>query len=226
MIPPSVAVDPSLPPAVAGPAFLRDGTEVWVRPFHADDQALVRGFLEHEATGEFEPRHFALVRTSRAGESAARRSSPAERLTLIVLGDRAERVALLGLGEYVRLRSDSPVAEVAFWVAADFRGRGIASLLLARLARAALAYGLLRFEVRLRAQNPEMLELFRGSGLPFTEPPDEGEVDVFIPLAPDVGTSGSLRPGLRDPVEPRPPRRRRTALSGRQRRARPAEPVA
>jgi len=226
MIPPSVASDPSLPPAVAGPAFLRDGTEVWVRSFHADDRDLVRDFLGREGTGGLEPRHFALVRAPRTEGSGPVTASPAERLTLVVLGDRADHVALLGVGEYARLRSDSPVAEVAFLVAADFRDRGVASLLLARLARAALAYGLLRFEVRFRAENPEMLELFRGSGLPLSERPAEGEVEVFIPLATDVGTSGALHTGLKAPSVSRPRRRGRAPLSGARRRTPPADVTA
>lgn len=219
MIPPLVANDPSLPPAVAGPAFLLDGTEVWVRPFHADDRDLVVDFLAREATEALEPRHFAAIRTGGVRAREAAHASPAEQLCLLALGDRADRVTVLGVGEYFRLRSDSPVAEAAFLVASEFRERGIASLLLSRLARAALGYGLLRFEVRVRRDNPGLLELFRGSGLPYTEQPTEGEVAVFIPLTPDVGASGELRVGAPAPPARSSRRRRRGAARGRRRAA-------
>jgi GNAT superfamily N-acetyltransferase len=178
-----------IPPAVAGPAFLRDGTQVWVRPVQDSDRDLVLDLLERESMEPPELRTFSAIRPSYAGEGFVAPSSPGDRLCLLVLGDRVDRVAVLGLGEYARERADLPVAEVAFLVAGPFRGRGIASLLLARLARAARAFGILRFEARVRQENPEMLEVFRGSGLPFTERSDEGEVDVVIPLSPEVGAS-------------------------------------
>lgn len=189
MIPPSVAPDASLPPAVAGPAFLRDGTEVWVRPVLDEDREMVLDFLGRESTESIELRHFAAVRAERAGEGGAR-ASPADRLCLLVLGDRADRVAVVGVGEYVRLRPGEPAAEIAFLVATSFRGLGVASLLLARLARAARAFGIARFEARLRDEDSGILEVFRGSGLPFTEASGEGEVDVFIPLNPEIGPVG------------------------------------
>lgn len=184
------SADVWLPPAVTGAAFLRDGTEVWVRPVQPSDRDLVLDLLERESPESLDPRYFAALRRGLAeGEFVA--PPPGEGLCLLVLGDRSARVAVLGLGEYVRTRPSSPVADVAFLVAGPFRGRGIATLLLARLARAARGFGILRFEARVREETPELLEVFRGSGLPFTEAPGEGEVDVVIPLSPDLGASGA-----------------------------------
>jgi RimJ/RimL family protein N-acetyltransferase len=185
-------VEAALPPAVAGPAFLSDGTEVWVRPVQASDRDIVLDLLEREAP---EPRHFVTARPTLAQEEILAPSSPDDRLCLLVLGDRPDRVAVLGMGEYARTRTGSPVAEVAFLVGGPFRDQGIATLLLARLARAALAFGIQRFEARVRAENPEMLEVFRGTGVPFTEESAEGEVDLLIPLAPEVGASGAALAG-------------------------------
>jgi len=184
--------DSGLPPAVAGPAFLRDGTEVWVRPVHPSDDDLVRGFVEQESPESLERRYFSAIRPSRVEEAIVRSSRPEERLCLVVLGERAERLAVLGVGEYARSPDDPSVAEVAFLVAEAFRGRGIATLLLARLARAARGYGIVRFEARVLPENPEMLEVFRGSGLPVEEASSDGEVDVSIPLGPEATPSGTL----------------------------------
>lgn len=193
MIPPTVSPDASLPPAVAGPAFLRDGTEVWVRPVLDEDRELVLDFLGREATEAIELRHFAAVRAEAPERERIARSSPADRLCLLVLGEHADQVAIVGVGEYVRLGPGAPVAEIAFLVAASFRGLGVASLLLARLARAARAFGLVRFEARVREEDSGILEVFQGRGLPFGEGSDEGEVDVFIPLDPEVGQAGSAQ---------------------------------
>jgi GNAT superfamily N-acetyltransferase len=185
------ALETPLPPAVAGPAFLRDGTEVWVRPVQASDGELVRDFLEQETAESLEMRFFSAIRPFLAQEEIVRPSLPDDRLCLVVLGDRTDQVSVLGVGEYVRLAAGSAVAEVAFLVAGPFRGRGIATLLLARLARAARAFGIVRFEARVRSENPEMLEVFRGSGLPFHEESAEGEVDVLIPLGPEPNGTGA-----------------------------------
>jgi RimJ/RimL family protein N-acetyltransferase len=185
-------VEAPLPPAVAGPAFLSDGAEVWVRPVQASDRDIVLDLLEREAP---EPRRLATARPALTQEEILAPASPDERLCLLVLGDHPDRVAVLGLGEYVRPSAGSPVAEVAFLVGGPFRDQGIATLLLARLARAALAFGIQRFEARVRAENPEMLEVFRGTGVAFTEEPADGEVDLLIPLAPEVATGGAALVG-------------------------------
>lgn len=196
-------IEALLPPAVTGPAFLRDGTEVWVRGAQPTDRDLVLDLLEREALespeGSAPLRSPTLLGQREILEPAA----PQDRLCLLVLGDVSGRVRALGVGEYARPRPASTVAEIAFLVAGPFRGRGIATLLLARLARAAQAFGIVRFEARIRAENPEMLEVFRGSGFPFTEEPAEGEVDVLIPLTPEESaTRASYAHGARTRLRP------------------------
>ena len=188
-------VDPTLPPAVAGPAFLADGTEVWVRPVQSSDGELLRDFVDQEPPGSPGLRHLAAIRQVLAREPIDAPSAPQVRLSLLVLGDRADRVAVLGIGEYARTGADPTVADVAFFVAGPLHGRGIATLLLARLARAARAYGVLRFEARAPAEDPEMLEVFRGRGLPLSEEGSQGDIDVLIPLNPEAGTTGAMAPG-------------------------------
>lgn len=177
--------DASLPPAISGPAFLPDGSEVWVRPVRAEDRALVHQFLRLEPEEALARRYFAAVRAELAEAAIVAASTPDERLCLLALEKRAEDVTVLGVGEYARTAPGA--AEVAFLVAGRYRGRGLATLLLARLARAARAFGILRFEARVGEDNPAMLDVFRASGLPFTERAGPGEVEVRIPLVPEFG---------------------------------------
>jgi GNAT superfamily N-acetyltransferase len=186
---PSAPIEALLPPGVVGPAFLRDGTEVWVRPAIGPDRDLLLELLEREPSESLAFRFGSAIRPELAEEEIARIAPPEDRLCLLALGDRSGRAAVLGVGEYARLGPGAPAAEIAFLVAAPFRRRGIASLLLARLARAAEGFGILRFEARVRADNPEMLEVFRGCGRPLVEAGEEGEVLVQIPLVPDAGSS-------------------------------------
>ena len=213
--------DPTLPPAVAGPAFLRDGTEVWVRPVQPSDRDLILDLLERHAP---EVRAAKGIHPTLSLEELLSPATPDDRLALLVLGDQTDRIAVLGLGEYLRPQPAASVAEVAFLIAAPFRDQGIATLLLARLARAALTFGILRFEARVGAENSEMLEVFRLSGLPPAEATTPGELEVLIPLVPDAGASGASRgttapaegqlestfPGPRDGRVPRRPPRSST----------------
>ena len=153
----AVPLEATLPPAVAGPAFLRNGAEVWVRPVRPEDRDLVDRFVRTVSLDALEERYFAAVRPSTAEEEIVAPAEADDRLCLLVLGDQGRWVGILGVGEYVRTTQGSPLAEVAFLVSEPFRGLGIATLLLARLARAARAYGIVRFVARVRNQNPEML---------------------------------------------------------------------
>jgi len=209
----------ALPPAVAGPAFLSDGTEVWVRPVQESDRDIVLDALERES-----PQVLGLVslKPTLTQEEVLAPTSPDDRLCLLVLGERTDRVTVMGVGEYARTHPGSPVARVAFLVGGPFRDQGIATLLLARLARAAIAFGIRRFEARFREESPELLEVFRGSGLPVSRENAGGEVDVQIPLTPDVGATAT-RPVGRSPVRggPGSASRRHRGISVPARRHRP-----
>lgn len=172
------------PPIVAGRSILRDGTEVWVRPVRQEDRGLVHEFVSQLSPDALALRYFAAVRPSVAEEEIASPDVPNDRLRLLVLGESAGAVGILGIGEYARTRPGSTLGEVAFLVAEPSRGRGVASLLLARLARSAWASGMRRFVARIRAGNAEILELFRANGVPLTAERIDDEVDVIFPLRP------------------------------------------
>ncbi len=186
---------PALPPGVAGPGFLQDGVEVWVRPVQSADRDLLAEFVRGVPADVLEAHRLSALGPPVAGEGAVARSPPEERLGLVALGERAGEVRVVGVGEYVRSAERSPLAEVRFLVTEPYRGRGVASLLLARLARAAAAFGIERFLARMRGGEPEMLEVFRATGLPFAEERIEEEVDVVVPVEPwEHRTASERRP--------------------------------
>lgn len=208
MVARSAPLGPELPPAVEGPAFLQDGTQVWIRPPQPADRDLVRDFADREGMETLDERYFSTMRAAVATAQVGPPPSPADRLCLLVLGDRGDRVTVLGVGEYVRERPGSEVAEFALLVAGSFRGHGVATLLLARLARAARGCGILSFDARVPIENHEMLQVLRGSGLPYSERPAESDVHFLIPLSPelrarrtppDPDPAEGCRPGARRP---------------------------
>ena len=81
-----------------------------------------------------------------------------------------------------RLEHEPQSAELAFLTAADYRGRGIASLLLRHLALLAQAAGLSRFVADVLADNEPMLNVFRRSGLAMTQSREGNVIHVTLTL--------------------------------------------
>ena len=86
---------------------------------------------------------------------------------------------IVGLGGYVR---SGPAADIAFAVAEDFRGRGVASRLLRQLADIARASGIVRFEADVLAENAPMLAVLRNSGLRMQTSHAQGAVHATLLL--------------------------------------------
>jgi acetyl coenzyme A synthetase (ADP forming)-like protein len=103
--------------------------------------------------------------------------------------DWAERGALIGtkddlivaLASYVRLR-EARTAEVAFAVADEFQGRGIATRLLERLALLASAVGIEEFVAEVMAGNNAMLGVFAYAGFMVSRSTAAGETEVRLGL--------------------------------------------
>ncbi len=192
---------------MTGPAFLRDGTEVWVREAQEEDRPLLAEFLARASAEALASTVFPTSRPELGAAEVAAASRADEALGLLVLGDRAGGVAVLGLGRYAREEARGATAEVTFLVDDAYRDRGIPMLLLARLARAARAFGIRQFEARVRPDNPGMLEVFRTSGFPIAERPDADEVAVLVPIGSEPDPSASPRPAGSRVVTHRPVRR-------------------
>ena len=93
---------------------------------------------------------------------------------------------IVGVGQYAGTGAS---AEVAFTVAEDYQGRGIASELLRQLAQIARRTGISRFEADVLADNAPMLKVFRRSGLPVQETQANHVVHLAMPLDDQEGLS-------------------------------------
>jgi acetyl coenzyme A synthetase (ADP forming)-like protein len=104
--------------------------------------------------------------------------------------DWVERGALIGLkgaavvaaANYARLR-DPRVAEVAFAVADELQGRGVATRLLEQLASAAAAVGIEEFSAEVMLDNHPMLRVFSDAGFETTRETVQGTAEVHLKLA-------------------------------------------
>ncbi len=115
-------------------------------------------------------------------------SREVERFTHVDYKDRLALVAefddrLIGVGRYDR-RQESDDAEVAFVVADDYQHRGIGSLLLDELAKAARDHGVGTFTADTLHENHPMLDVFFHSGFEVESDCAYGTVSLRFPIAP------------------------------------------
>ncbi len=89
---------------------------------------------------------------------------------------------VVALGTFIRLR-DPRRAEVAFAVADDLQGRGIATRLLERLALHAASVGIEEFVAQVLPQNAHMLNVFADAGFDVSRRLEEGVVEVRLEIA-------------------------------------------
>jgi RimJ/RimL family protein N-acetyltransferase len=102
-------------------------------------------------------------------------------------GDREALVAVSGglfvaVGRYERLGPDAEAAEVAFVVADAHQRRGIAPILLDRLAVAAREAGLKRFVAEVLPANQPMMKVFAGAGFEIESEYADGVVHVHMEI--------------------------------------------
>lgn len=91
---------------------------------------------------------------------------------------------LVGVGRYVRL-AEPDEAEVAFVVSGPWRGHGLATDLLRRLADIARRNGISTFVAETLAENHRMLDVFRHAGYPTTCHLVDGVMETRL----DLGTA-------------------------------------
>ena len=129
--------------------------------------------------------------------------------------DGVDRVALIGRrGDSVVAAAgfdglrEPGVAEVAFAVADDSQGRGVATRMLEQLAAIAAVKGIHRFDAEVMASNRPMLSVFEHAGYAIRRKGAAGEVTVSLDITPSeevreriaerdhMGAVASLRPIL------------------------------
>ena len=103
-------------------------------------------------------------------------------VALVVTKQGKHGEILIGGGRYAADDAGSAQAELAFMTDDNYRGLGIASLILRHLVRIAREAGLSRFVAEVLAENQPMLAVFRRSGLPMRLKRDGSALHVTLSL--------------------------------------------
>lgn len=131
---------------------LRDGSIVCIRPAQAHDEAAIRRLLEHLSPASRRLRLLSEGCDLRANARWAAHPDGTDHFGLVaVTADQR----LLAHAAYAR--TYGPRAEVAVEVAGDLHNLGLATLLIARLARRAESHRIDRFSAEVLTDNYEML---------------------------------------------------------------------
>lgn len=182
--------------AADGPALLRDGTTVAVRPMHPDDADRLVAFHAHLSPESQRLRFF--TPHPRLSETEIRR------FTHVDGHDRAALVAIdggeiVGVARYDRLPHTTR-AEAAFVVRDDHQRRGIGTLLLYHLADHARHEGITHLVAETLPENTAMLHVLRAFDPVATSRYDDGVVHITVPLGDStkadqgIGRSAVVRP--------------------------------
>jgi GNAT superfamily N-acetyltransferase len=158
---------------------LRDGSLAHVRPIRPDDEPGLLAFLRALPDDDRGLRFFSLgTDLARTAHEEAEVDYTRSFGLLATVGPD-ERV----VGHALYARSGEGRAEVAFAIARDHQGRGLASLLLGHLAEVASAHGIHTFEAIVLPENRRMLEVFRDSGFPVQTRYAAGSVELSMPTS-------------------------------------------
>jgi acetyl coenzyme A synthetase (ADP forming)-like protein len=171
----------------SGRLILRDGTTAHLYTATPEDRdALVRFFRDLSA----ESRYRRFLSASMPGpELIARLASerdPRAALTLVVTRVIGGEPRIVATGSYAA--RDAQTAEVAVAVADTYRGKGLGTLLLERLALVAVQHGFVRFWALAAADNGPMLDLFRESGFEMRDRSEGGAVEIDLAIAPTAAS--------------------------------------
>jgi acetyl coenzyme A synthetase (ADP forming)-like protein len=177
-----------VPPLPAGDdaaerVVLRDGSVATLRPSRGDDAPSLKRFFHDLSPESRRRRFFTLAEPGSALiEKLCDSSDPVRALTLLAIRVVDGEARPIAVGSYL---AESPTAaEVAFAVDDRFHGKGLGTVLLERLAAAAIAHGFRRFEATTLAENAQMLEVFRESGFEIRSRPESGTIAVRLSLDP------------------------------------------
>ena len=167
---------------------LKDGTAITIRAIRRDDSGRVLEAFTNLDPESIYTRFFSPKRGLTDLELKQFTDVDFDRVVALVVTTRTEgSQTLIAGGRYVSDDAQPSVrsAEVAFTTEEDYRGRGIASLILGHLVRIARQMGVSRFEAYVLTGNQSMLSVFRRSGLPMQLRYEGGIVHVTLSLAPE-----------------------------------------
>ncbi len=165
--------------------LLRDGSSLVVRPLATGDVAAIWSWFSGLGV---ETRHArflgSLDRLDRRMLAELAGVDHADREAIAAI---AQDGATVGIARYTRI--DRRRAEVAVAVGDEWRGKGIATMLLRRLTARARSAGIEQFIAICLASNHTVIRLLSGLGPTRIGPPDAGVVELRI----DLTSAGSDR---------------------------------
>jgi GNAT superfamily N-acetyltransferase len=172
-------------------ADLRDGTKVLVRPIQPEDKGLLlRGFEQLSELSRY--RRF-LAPVPKLSDAQLRYLTEVDHVDheAIVAVDAGAPERGYGVARYVRLRDDPSVGEAAVTVIDEFQGRGLGTLLLVLLARAAIEHGIRRFRAFVLEENRPMRDLLVSLGADVGhDSPGLLRMDTPLPMDPSEVVEG------------------------------------
>jgi GNAT superfamily N-acetyltransferase len=156
---------------------LRDGSAIRIRQVRSTDREALSAFL-----GGLSDRARCLRFFSGAADvsAQARAAAAVDRHTgygFVALAGESPHI--VGHAEYL-IEGDGR-AEVAFEVAGEWQGRGIATVLLAHLSGYALSHGIASFDATVLPANHRMIGVFRDSGFTVRPSASWGEIGFERP---------------------------------------------
>jgi acetyl coenzyme A synthetase (ADP forming)-like protein len=173
---------------------LRDGSTVHVRPVRATDRDGLLAFLEALSPDSRWFRFFSGGGDLRQAAGWAADVDYAGRLGLVATAGAGARI--VAHAAYAHIGAGH--AEVAFAVADELHGRGVATILLAHLAAAARDRDIGTFTALVLPENHRMLEVFRDSGFPLSVHAEPGRLAIECPTS--LTPEARLRFAQRDRV--------------------------
>ena len=164
-----------------GDVVLRDGSTVRVRVMRPEDEKLLFTLFKSLSADSRWLRFLSTASDSALAAEAHREASVdyCRKFGLIALTGADDRI--IGHAFYTAISEDR--AEVAFAIADDYQGRGLATILLGQLAEVAAANSIHVFEAETLSSNTAMLHVFRESGFPTEITVAAGELLVRFPTS-------------------------------------------
>ncbi len=157
---------------------LRDGSTLRVRPVVLDDAPAMRQFFQALSLESLALRFFGAPSVEWITKWATE-IDYANRHALVATTGPEQ--AIVGHGAYIRI--DGERAEVAFVVADEWQGHGIATIMLGQLAAAAQEHGIAVFTAEVLPRNHRMIDVFRNSGFPVELHTRGDVIDVEFPTS-------------------------------------------
>ncbi|HEX9011502.1 MAG TPA: GNAT family N-acetyltransferase [Holophagaceae bacterium] len=159
--------------------LLKDGRSILLRLAAPEDADRVEQFINSRTRQTLALRFMAgVARVSRKFVEDLCECDPRRWACLLAVEGEDQRI--LGLGNYVG--DGGNLAEVAFLVAEEDQGRGIATLILEKLGGLAAGAGYVGFEAEVLFENQKMIHVFRDSGFETRQALEGGIIHVRFPL--------------------------------------------